>query len=1000
MRIKFYFLCLLLTLPLGLHAQQTITGRVLDGEDSSFGLPGVSVQEKGTSNGNVTNGNGEFSLTVAGPESVLVFSFVGYITQEIKVGNQTTINLTLQPDVVALAEVVVVGYGQQEKGDVTGVIEAISSEDFNKGAIVSADNLISGKVAGVQISQNSGEPGGQTSIRIRGGTSVNASNEPLFVIDGVPIDNSAHNPGGFSGGRNPLNFLNPNDIETMTVLKDASATAIYGSRGANGVIIITTKKGQAGQAGRISYDAYFTWADFSTDFQNLGILDAPALTNVVIAKAPSRLETLGGANTNWFDEVTQAGFGQSHSLSFTGGGDNMGYRASLGYQDLEGVLQSSRTQRTSLSLNFNQRLLDDALKINANIKAAFTDDQFAPGVVGTAYAFDPTQPVFDANSPWGGYFEYTNDLAPDNPVSAIDQTTDLGESVRNIGNVEFDYTFPFLEGLSAKLNLGYDITNGKRQRFQPSTLRNQSSDNGEVRIENVSRQSALVEAYVNYKTDIGNDQTIDLTGGYSFQTFQSEFPRLRAWDLSTDIFGLGSTSPASELETGNVIEENRLISFFGRVNYALKDRYLLTATVRRDGSSRFGFDNRWGIFPSAALAWRIMDEPFAAALDNVFSNLKFRVGWGITGNQEIGNNRFLATFTQGDGRTRVQFGNQFISTLRPNAYDPNLKWEETSSLNIGLDFGVLEGRLNGSLEYYQKTTQDLLFEVSVASGANLSNIVLTNIGELENSGIELSLDATLVDNDDLRINLGGNMAFNRNEITRLNNSSDPGFLGFATGGISGGVGNTIQILRVGESVNSFFVFKHLRDENGNPLADGVDHNNDGSVGLADIYEDTNGDGIVNDNDKIIMEQPAGDLTFGISPSVFYKDFDLTMTMRGSVGNYVYNNVASNYGYFNRVITENVVTNMHASALVTNFNAPQYFSDYYVEDASFLRMDNITLGYRPKLTGSKYDLRLYVTAQNLFVLTNYTGLDPEVPNGIDNNLYPRSRNYIFGLSLTF
>jgi len=991
------FLLLSLLIGADAFAQSTIkvTGTVTDAADG-MGVPGASVLQKGTSNGTITNMDGQFTLEVP-TDAVLVISFIGYKTAEIPVQGRSTVQLALESDVTELSEVVVVGYGSQEKGDVTGVVTAVDSKEFNKGAIVSPDQLLAGKVAGVQITQSTGEPGGKTSIRIRGGTSINASNEPLFVIDGVPIDNSSHDPGGFSGGRNPLNFINPADIETFTVLKDASATAIYGSRGANGVIIITTKKGKAGEGIRVNYDGYVNVSRVNTS--NMNVLGAEEFRNVVTAKGPSKLPLLGNRNTNWFDEVVQDAVGYSHSLSVTGGAENMGYRASIGYQNLDGVIKTSNTERTSYAFSMNQSLLDGDLQINTNLKGAATSDRFAPGVVGAAYAFDPTQPILDPESPWGGFFEYQNDLAPDNPVSSINQTQDFGESFRNIGNVEFDYMLPFVDGLSAKLNLGFDINTGERERFQPSTLRNQSVDNGELRRENYKRVSKLLDAYVNYKKYFeGIDSEIDFTVGYSYQDFTGEFPRFRAWDLETDIFGLNSTNPARENITATSIEENRLISFFGRMNYSLKDKYLLTLTLRRDGSSRFGESNRWGMFPSAAFAWRVLDEGFAESLNNVFSDLKLRVGYGVTGNQEIGNYRYLATYTNSDNMASYQLGNQFYSTLRPNAYDAGLKWEETASYNIGLDFGFMNGRINGALEYYYKRTDDLLFEVAVPAGANLTNILLTNIGSVENQGVELSLNAVAIDKPDFNWSLGFNIAYNRNEILSLDQLNDPSFQGYQTGGISGGVGNNIQILKVGEPVNSFFTYTHLMNGD-QPLPDGVDHNGDGVINLADMYANVDGEEIVNDNDKSPNQDPAPDIIMGLTSNMSYKNFDLSFTLRSNIGNHVYNNIASNYGHFNRANTLVVPENMHTSVLYSGFNNPQYFSDFYLENASFLRLDNITLGYNIPAF-DKMNFRVYGTVQNAFILTEYSGFDPEIQNGIDNNLYPRPTNYILGVNLNF
>ncbi len=975
-------------------AQRTITGTVTDAQTKEP-LIGANILVVGTSTGTISDIDGTYSLQVPDGYSVLEFSYTGYASQRITLGASNIVDVGLAAGEI-LEEVVVIGYGTVKKEDATGAVNAISSKDFNRGAIVSPDQLITGKVAGVQITSNSGEPGGQTSIRIRGGTSVNASNEPLYVIDGVPIDNAPHNPGGFSSGRNPLNFLNPNDIETFTVLKDASATAIYGSRGANGVVIITTKKGKAGERSRVTYDGYYTTANLAGEPD---VFSAADFRNVVTFKAPERLTILGSNNTNWFDEVTQTASGHSHTVSFTGGGENMGYRLSAGYQNLEGVIRASETERTNFSLNYNHALFDNRLTVNANVKGSYTKDQYDPGVVGSASSFDPTQAVYDPNNKtFGGYFEYPLPQSPRNPVSFIEQQEDFGKSFRNIGNIEFDYKFKdLIPGLSAKLNLGFDVNNGERKRFQPTTLSRPPFTNytGEIRIENFTRTNTLLDFYLNYNRAFGDNHRLDFTAGYSYQDFRNEFPSFRAFDLANDIFGANSTAPASEFEANNSVVQNRLISFFGRANYAFQDKYLLTVTVRRDGSTRFGESNRWGIFPSAAFAWRILQEDFAQGLNNTFSDLKLRLGYGITGNQEIGDFRYLPTYSLSDARARYQFGDIFVTTARPNGYDPNLKWEETASYNIGVDFGFMKGRINGSLDYYYKKTEDLLFTVNVPAGTNLTDRVLTNIGSVENQGVELTLNAIVLDKSDFYWNVGFNAAHNTNEILAIDQVSTSGIL---TGGIAGGVGNQIQILQVGQPINSFFVFQQKLGTDGNPLRDGVDHNEDSNINLADIYEDLNGDGKVDDLDKRPYEKPAPDIILGITSQLTYKNFDLNFTLRGNVGNYVYNNNASNYGYFDRIDERpGFVNNVHTSVLLTNFERPQYFSDYYVEEASFLRLDNITLGYTFTQLANNRSLRLYATAQNLFVFTKYTGLDPEVGSGIDNNPYPRSRAFIFGLS---
>jgi len=992
-------ICAMILINNAVFAQQTVSGTVVDAGDGT-GIPGVNIVIKGTTTGTITDFNGEYSLNVP-DDATLVFSYVGYENKEVPVGSQSVIDVEMAPDVQALAEVVVVGYGTQRKEDVTGVVASVNNEDFNRGAIVSPDNLIAGKVAGVQVtSNNGGEPGGQTSIRIRGGTSINASNEPLYVIDGVPIDNSPHDPGGFQKGRNPLNFLNPDDIETITVLKDASAAAIYGSRAANGVIIINTKSGKQGQKPTISYN---NWISFAQAIDDVDVLNAGQFRNIVEEVAPFRTELLLNANTDWQNQLFETAFGQNHTVSLSGGAEDVNYRMSVGFLDQEGIMKGAETERVSFNLNYNHSLLDDQLSMNLSVKGSSTNDVFIDnGAIGAAVAFAPTQPIRDANNPFGGFWEWPlsfGNAVVINPVSMIEQPQDIGSTFRSVGNLQMEYKIPFLEGLSVKTNLGYDVTRGERKKFIPFTLRSQATDSGEVRNENITRVSNLLDVYVNYKKELSAiNSNIDFTGGYSFQDFENEFPSFRAFTLSTNIFGIDNPTVASQFEVNNSVPKNRLISGFGRLTYSFHNRYILTVTLRRDGSSRFGPEEKWGTFPSAAIAWRIIDEDFMGSSD-FLDDLKLRFGWGVTGNQEIGDFNFLTTFRPGDQFTRVQFGNDFVTTIRPSGADPGLKWEETESFNVGIDYGFFQGRITGSVEYYLKQTDDLLFTVTVPAGTNLTNRILTNIGEIENEGVELAVNGIAFDEDDLRLDVGFNFAYNQNEITNLAGADEPGFQGFETGGISGGVGNNIQILNVGQPVNSFLVFKHIIGPDGRPLVDDVDHNEDGAIDLADIYVDTNGDGIVNDNDKRPFEKPAPDWIFGLTSQAYYQNFDLNFTLRANLGNYVYNNVSSAAGFKN-LVNGIVPGNMHTSVLETDFFDAQFFSDFYLEDGSFLRLDNITVGYTlPEMPGD-LNLRIYWTGQNLLTVTGYDGLDPEIQNGIDNNIFPRTRTYIAGLSFQF
>ncbi len=966
-------------------AQRTITGTVTDAENGDP-LIGANILVVGTSTGTVTDFDGNYSLELPEGATQLEFSYTGYRAQTVNIGASDVVDVQLSAGEL-LDEIVVIGYGSVRKEDATGSVLAVSEKDFNKGALVSGENLLTGKVAGVQITPNA-QPGGGASIRIRGGTSINASNEPLYVIDGVPVGN----------GGNLAFYVNPNDIETFTVLKDASATAIYGSRGANGVIMITTKRGKKGAKPRFTLNAFNSWASLAGD---IPVLSPEEFRNVVTFVRPNRLEDVGPERTDWFDEVTRTAYGQSYDMSVTGGGENFGYRVSANYQNVEGVIRPYQAERIGFSFAFDMSILNDQLDISTNLKGNFNKRNNERGVIGNAWLFDPTQPVFDLdNVAYGGYFEYGVALGPRNPVSQIEQQQNLFEEFGSIGNLELDFKPSIIPGLSAKLNLGYDIDNNDSKFFSPTTFTRPPTDDrtGNIFISNGKNINLLLDAYLTYDFDLNADNVLKVLAGYSYQDFTFSGNSTNAWNIDTDIFGFNNLAPASMFISNSGITDNRLISFFGRLNYTLKDKYLLTATVRRDGSSRFGPANRWGTFPSAALGWRILQEPFAAGLANVFSDLKFRVGYGVTGNQEIGDFQFLPTYAISDSRARYQFGNEFVTTLRPNGYDAGLKWEETTQWNFGLDFGFSNGRINGTLEYYYKNTDDLLFTVNVPAGTNLTDRVLTNIGELENQGIELTLNAAILTTPKLAWDISLNGAYNQNEIRVLDGE---GSAGINTGFISGGVGSTVQRLSVGSPVNSFFLFQQLYDSNGDPLVDGIDYNEDGVVDNADIYSDLNGDGIVNDQDRRLIQQPAPDFIYGITSNFSFNNFDLAFTLRGGVGNFVYNNNASNLGHFSRLADrEGWLNNLHHSVLLSGFTNPQYFSDFYLEDASFLRMDNITLGYNFSNLPSGMSLRLYGTAENVFVLTEYSGLDPEHGNGIDNNPFPRQRRIVFGATLGF
>lgn len=967
-------------------------------------LMGVNIRLADEPKGTVSEADGSFSLNLP-PYTRLEFSYVGYKPVMLSLEGRTSLEVQLQPDQLALQEVVVLGYGTTKRVDQTGAVQTVQETDFRKGAMTSPEQLLNGQVAGLQVLGGNGEPGGRLSVRIRGAGSLNASNEPLYVIDGVPIDNSPHNPSGFQSGRNPLNALNPNDIESISVLKDASATAIYGSRGANGVLLITTKKGQIGGRDEITYDS---WLSVTGNDRRVEVLSPEAYRHMVQEVAPQRFPELGISDTDWQEEIFRTAFGQNHTLSVSGGGKDMGYRASLGYLRQEGVVKSAFTERYSISLSYHHLLLDDQLKLEANFKGARTSDRFATqSTISDAIHFDPTQPVYNDTSSWGGYFEYDLDQAIKNPVAELDLSRDVSENFRSIGNLQLRYQHPSLPWISLKTNLGYDLATGTRKRYLPKVLRNQYSNQGEIRIANFFRSSLLWESYLQLHKELG-DLRVDATAGYSFQNFRSEYPEIRAWELDNDVLGFDGMSFAGEFFATNRTLENRLISFFGRLNLQWREKYLMTWTVRRDGSSRFSPAKRWGTFPSLALAWKLGEEPFLRPISTWIQNLKLRFSAGITGNQEIGDYQYLKTYQFGDSQVRYQFGDEFITTVRPDGVDPKLKWEETASLNLGLTFDLWQGRIRGEIDYYYRKTEDLLSRVIVPAGVNLTDIILTNIGSVENKGVELGLDARLIRNADFEWNIAANLAFNRSRILRLTNFSDPRFQGFSTGMISGGAGNRIQILQVGQPANSFFVFRHIRDERGLPLRDAYDHNEDGRIDLADIYEDTNGDGIVNDNDKVAYGKPAPDLLFGFRSDWQFGPWDMSCSWRGQLGNYVYNNMQSIGGNYDRVVANFVPTNLTSSILSTQFAHPQYFSDYYVEDASFLRLDQLSVGYTFPHSANQSYLRVYLSANNLLVLTRYSGLDPEVGNasgnddypkyGIDDSVFPRGRGIMVGMKL--
>jgi TonB-linked SusC/RagA family outer membrane protein len=981
----FCFALLLLLGSFSARAQITVSGKVTDAKDGSD-LPGVTVLVKGTSIGTQSDASGRYSLQNVPAQSTLVFSFVGKLAKEIPTENQTTINVALEDDSQDLSEVVVIGYGSQKKQELTGSITSISSKDFQQGNIQSPEQLIVGKVAGVSITSNSGQPGVGSTIRIRGGASLNASNDPLIVIDGVPLSGNK-----IDGAPSPLSLINPNDIETFTVLKDASATAIYGSRASNGVILITTKKGKSGSP-TINFNTQLAVSKIG---KMVDALDANEFRSYVETNGTDAQKAiLGTANTNWQDEIYRTGISTDNNLSISGALKNMPYRVSAGYLMQNGILLTDKLQRPSASINISPRLFNKHLKIDLNLKGAITKSNYAnQGAIINAVQFDPTQPVMDANSPFGGYFEWVtrdeagvatlNPNAPRNPVSLIKLQDNQNTVQRSFGNVQFDYMFHFLPDLHANLNLGYDVSKGRGSIFVPEYAGQSFSTQGQNNRSRNKGNNKVAEFYLNYVKDIpAMKSTINATAGYGYYNNSTTNYSFASFSAN------GDTIAGSQPKFAFDIPENTLISYYGRLIYTLDDKYILAGSVRTDGSSRFSPENRWGVFPSVALTWRINKESFLSNSSKL-SDLKLRLSYGITGNQDgIANYSYLGIYSISSNASQYQFGNQFYNMTAPAAYDANIKWEQTATANAGLDYGFFDNRLTGSLDVYFKKTKNLLNTVPIPIGSNFSNQILTNVGNIENKGVEFAINGNPVRTKNFNWDLGFNFTYNNNKITNLTAVSDPEFAGNLTGGITGGTGQSIQIHSVNYNTFSYYVYKQVYDQQGKPLEG--------------VYVDLNGDGEVNQKDQYRYKSPFPKVMLGFNTQLSYQKWTLSTILRANLGNYMYNNVASNFGVKRNILNpNNILGNSTKDINKTGFFNNQYQSDYYIQNASFLRMDNIGIGYNAgRILGNKMNLRLNATCQNVFVLTKYTGLDPEVNGGIDYNLYPRPRTFVLGLNLDF
>ena len=967
-------------------AQNTISGRVTDSKDGT-GLPGVTVASKGTKNVVQTTSDGSFTISVPA-NSTLIITSVGFEAQQISVGSKNAINVSLVQSSSRLNEVVVIAYGSRRRGDLTGAITSVSSKDFQKGFIPSSEQLLQGKVAGLQITSGGGYAGGGSKIRIRGGSSLSAGNEPLIVIDGVPVESN-----GIAGSANLLNTINPNDIESISVLKDASATALYGSRASNGVLIITTKKGAKGKL-KYNFNSQFSLGEVA---DQVDVLTGDELREVINADAATTgnntyKKLLGTANTNWQNEIYRKAAGFDNNLSASGSIGNLPFRASVGYLNQEGILKTDKFKRFSSAINLSPKFLNDHLAVNVNVKYSQTKNRFAnAGAIGSAVAFDPTQPVYESNK-YGGYFEWLQadkkpiDLSTRNPLGLLDLRHNTSTVNRVIGNVQLDYKLHFLPDLHVLLNLGMDYAKGMGDDITDSLSATSYKTAGRVSHYQQKKQNILADAQLFYTKQIKSiNSKFDLLVGHSYQDFYTDVYNYASFSQRGNMDTLPNSIPAFKRDK----PEYRLESYLGRLNFSIADKYLFTGSLRRDASSKFSNSTRVGYFPSAAFAWKIKDEFFKNT--NIISDLKLRLGWGSTGQQEgIGYYSYLTRYSQSNSSAQYQFGNNFYTFLRPEGYDASIKWETTTTTNVGLDFGFLNNRISGSVDYYFKKTKDLLSPVPVAPGGNFVNLIVTNVGNIENEGVEFTLNTTPVKTANFNWDFGFNVAYNKNKITNLLKQQDANFKGIDVGGIGGGTGNNIGKFNVGYAPYTYFVYKQIYNQNGKPIEG--------------LYEDINRDGKIDNDDRYYYKKPAPDFLFGASTQVFYKKISLGLAAHGMVGNYLYNNYNSNSGVLRAIKNPiNFIGNASSNYLETRFSNNQYLSDYYIENASFLRLDNINLGYSVgKVLRDKASLRISASVQNVGIITKYSGLDPEnsSDSGVDGNIYPRPRVYSLGLNFDF
>ena len=994
------FVCGLI-LSVGAYAQQiSVNGHVKDATGEP--IIGATVRVLGEQGGVVTDIDGNFTLNVNAGTKLQV-SYVGYQTQEVSAKNGLVITLR-EDDAQNLNEVVVIGYGVAKKNDLTGSVVAFKPDAKNKGVTVNAQDMIQGKIAGVNVTSNDGTPGGGAQIRIRGGSSLSASNSPLIVIDGVIMDEV-----GVKGLSNPLSMVNPQDIESFSVLKDASATAIYGSRGSNGVIIITTKKGHKGQKPTVSYAGSAT---MSMKRKTIDVMNGDEYRSFIknnFGEDSKAYQMLGTANTDWQDEIYRTAVSTDHNITLTGAVKNLPYRVSLGYTSQQGILKTSDFERYTASLSLNPTFFKDHLTVNFNAKGMYSKTTYAnTSALGAAGEMDPTKPVrIDSefyNQNFGGFFQYSspvdrsddswkysiNSLSCRNPVAYLNTTDDHGKGKELSGNLELDYKIHGFEDLHLHVNAGMDLKSGKSNKYY-SRYNYDNYYFGSQGWNTQDTYNLSLNMYAQYLKDFAKIHHIDVMGGYEYQHFHKK----------TDYFYYGTYPDTNKEHAGEIKDpsentlyktENYLVSFFGRLNYSLADRYLLTFTLRDDGSSRFHKDNRWGLFPSVAAAWKIKEESFLRDV-NAVSDMKLRLGWGKTGQQEgIGDYTYYASYTTNNLGAYYPIVGDGV-TYRPDAYNNALTWEKTTTWNAGLDLSFLRDRITASFDYYYRKTTDLINTVYVSAGSNFKNKVTSNIGELHNQGFEFSTTVRPIQTKDWRWEVNYNLTYNNNEIDKLVASDDANYKILHGGLAVGDAGSDgIQAWAIGHPVSAYYTYQQVYDKNGQPI--------EGE------FVDRDGNGTINSADRYFYKKADADVLMGLSSKLMYKNWDFGFSLRASLGNYAYNAVEASRSNISleRLYNGNTWHNVTSMTIPKNWqyvSSTDALSDYFIQNASFLKCDNITLGYSfEKLFGFPVSGRVYATAQNVFTITKYKGIDPEINGGYDGNIYPRPFTGILGINLNF